>query len=390
MTARNRQLLMVLVGLVSVAAAAFAAPRLDPPTRHLTVTFEKTVGLYEGADVRVLGIDVGTVEEVRVEGTAVEVDISYDSEVDLPADVHAMVVAPSIVGDRFVQLAPAYVEGDVLADGAHIDQTSTAIPIELDDTFRTVQELAVALGPKGVNSDGALARLIRSAAGLLEGNGRAVNQTIGDLATAMSVLAGSSDDIDATISNLADVTATLAGNDDRLRAVVTLLTSVAVELARQRSSVVDAVTSLRSATRELDAFVAEHREDLTGAVRRTSTVTRILARRTETITHLVDLFPVGLTNLIRLYVPTNWDPQNPESSVVDGRNGSGALRDNFIDGLDGQLGVLLLGICDQLPAADRDELEPFCSTLASVGGSLGALIQQITQRGAPGVPGGAR
>ena len=47
----------------------------------------------------------------------------YDADVQLPADAKAVIVSPSIVGDRFVQLTPAYTGGQVLADGATLDQT---------------------------------------------------------------------------------------------------------------------------------------------------------------------------------------------------------------------------------------------------------------------------
>ena len=37
--------------------------------------------------------------------------MSYDAEVNVPADAQAVIVAPSIVGDRFVQLTPVYKRG---------------------------------------------------------------------------------------------------------------------------------------------------------------------------------------------------------------------------------------------------------------------------------------
>ena len=47
-----------------------------------------------------------------------------------------MIVAPSIVGDRFVQLTPVYEGGEVLADGAVLDTDRTSIPLELDQIYR--------------------------------------------------------------------------------------------------------------------------------------------------------------------------------------------------------------------------------------------------------------
>ena len=79
-----------------------------PEDKHITATFPSTTSLYEGAKVKVLGVAVGTVDSIEVQGTSVQVEISYDDSVTLPADVHALVVPPSIVGDRFIQLAPVW------------------------------------------------------------------------------------------------------------------------------------------------------------------------------------------------------------------------------------------------------------------------------------------
>lgn len=378
----RRTVALVLTCVLVVAGAALVLLRDEP--RRLTATFSRTVSLYEGARVKVLGVDVGRVDQIRVVGTAVEAEISYDPTIDLPLDVHALVVAPSIVGDRFVQLAPAYVDGPVLADGAELGLDRTGVPLELDDTYRSLGDLAQALGPEGANADGALSRLVSAAARTFDGNGEQANATVRDLADALGVLAGSSDDIDATVTNLARTTGTLAGNDTQLRAVVTLLASVGSELAGQRAEVVGAVRTLRTALDKVGGFLRTHRKELRRAIKRTDEVTSVLSRRTDDLARLVDLMPVGLTHLINLYVPRNWDPSRPGDVPVDGRTGSGALRDDVFDGLEVQLSFLLLAVCDQLPPAQRVQLQPFCGALQNAGGSIGKLIAGLSEIGQPG------
>src|SRR3990170_3909601 len=89
--------------------------------KTLTAHFPRTVSLYEGSDVRVLGVPIGTVDTVTPSGTDVVVTMSYDPEVKVPADATAVIISPSIVGDRYVQLTPAYDGGDVLASGETMD-----------------------------------------------------------------------------------------------------------------------------------------------------------------------------------------------------------------------------------------------------------------------------
>ena len=84
------------------ASSAATAPR--PSSR----TSRATISVYEGSDVRVLGVPVGTVTRVEPTGTDVTVTMAYDDDVKLPADAKAVIIAPSVVGDRYVQLTPAY------------------------------------------------------------------------------------------------------------------------------------------------------------------------------------------------------------------------------------------------------------------------------------------
>lgn len=369
---------LVVVGLVHVAHG--------PEDRVLTATFARTTSLYKGAKVKVLGVDVGSVESIEVKGTAVEVRIRYDADVELPADVHALVVPPSIVGDRFVQLAPAYESGPVLADGASLDLDHTGVPLELDDTFAGIDKLAVGLGPKGANRDGAVSRLVRAAASSLSGNGRRFNQTIREVAGAMSTLADSGDDVSSTVDNLRAVTDTLVGSDADIRALVTNLVAVSTTLNGQRGDITNAVRQLRTALRDVGDFTRDNRGELRRTVDDLTSVTGVLARRTHDLGRLADIVPVGLTDLLNIYVPRNWDPSRPWLTPPSGRTGSAALRGALLQDLDAQLAFTLGGVCAALSPEQRARLDSFCTALESSGGSIGALITQLTGGGNTALP----
>ena len=95
----------VIVALV--VAAALTLFRGDD-RKTLTAHFPRTISIYEGSDVRVLGVPVGTGRH----GDAVRHrrgrhDVATTPRSKIPADAKAVIIAPSIVGDRFVQLTPA-------------------------------------------------------------------------------------------------------------------------------------------------------------------------------------------------------------------------------------------------------------------------------------------
>jgi len=148
--------------LVLVLAAAIAVPiwRLRPADRVLVAHFTRLVGVHEGSDVRVLGVRVGRVTKVRPQGRTVRVEMRYDRDLRVPAGATAIVVPPSVVSDRYVQLTPAYSGGAALADGADLPVERTSVPLEIDDIYRALDDFNKALGPTGANKDGALNDLL--------------------------------------------------------------------------------------------------------------------------------------------------------------------------------------------------------------------------------------
>jgi len=99
LTALRGRLSNAVTLVVVLALLAGLAVLLWPSggTRTARAEFVRTVGLYEGSDVRILGVKVGEVTDVRPRGDRVVVDFTYDDEVAVPADAKAVVVAPSVV-----------------------------------------------------------------------------------------------------------------------------------------------------------------------------------------------------------------------------------------------------------------------------------------------------
>ncbi|MCX6398164.1 MAG: MCE family protein [Propionibacteriales bacterium] len=381
----TRRLLTAAVVLLLVGAGLMLVRSGGTDDRTLVAMFPRTTSLYAGSQVKVLGVKVGKVDAITVKGTSVEVRISYDGDVELPADVHALIVPPSIVGDRFIQLAPAYEDGEVLADKATLGLDRTGVPVELDETYSALDKFATGLGPEGANADGALSRLVTATAKNLSGHGAAFNQTLREFSDAISTLAGSSGDISDTVANLEALTGTLQGKDAQLRQLVTNLARVGTQLSSQRNEISSSVTELQEALGLVARFAADNRGALKESITGLTTVSGVLSRRSRELGNLISLVPVGLTNLANIYIPKNWDPSKPWLTKVDGRAGSANLRGAIFDDLDTQLGFTLGAVCAGLPAEQQVQLAAFCGALTDAGGSLGAVLSQAIEQGSSGV-----
>ena len=376
MSARTKVVAPLLV-LAMLLTGLFLTFRDSHDERHLTVLFPSTTSLYEGAQVKVLGVKIGRVESITVEGTHVRVEIVYDAEYRLPADAHAVIVPPSVVGDRFVQIAPAYTDGPALEEDAVLGLDRSAVPLELEDTYRALDQIAGELGPTGANKDGALSDLVTASARNLRGRGDALNTTIRELAAAISVLAGSSDEINGTTSNLAGLSETLAGSDATIRSLVANLIAVSTELNGQSDDLGAAVTRLDKTLGKVATFAKENRTALRSDVADLTSVSQVLRSHVQDLEELTDLAPAGLVNLMRTYVPRNWDPTTPGQSSVDGRTGSQNLHAALLQDLDTQLSYSFALLCQSIPPAEAAQLAPFCTALEAAGGDLGRLIVEL-------------
>ncbi|GDY29760.1 MCE family protein [Gandjariella thermophila] len=298
---RNLLRLLALACVVALAAAGVLWwVRRDTGT-HLTAYFDKTVGLYAGSTVRVLGVQVGHVDRVQPQGDVVRVDMSIDPTVPVPASAKAVMVAPSLVSDRYVQLTPAYTGGPRMAEGAVIPREHTATPMELDDLYRSANQLSQALGPNGANAGGALSDLLNTGAANLAGNGQNLNDVIRNLGDAAAALSDSKGDLFATIDNLNKFTATLAASDADIREFSNRLADVSSFLASDSNQMGTSLAAMADALNDVNGFVKNNKDLLQSNVDNLAGVTRALVDQRAAVAEILDVAPLAATNFVNTY-----------------------------------------------------------------------------------------
>lgn len=271
--------------------------------KRITAYFSRAVGVYPGSDVQVLGVRVGAVESVTPRGSRVEVVFTLDRDVRVAADTNAVVVAPSVVSDRYVQLTGLAHDGPQLADGAVVPESHTATPVELDELYASLDTLVTALGPDGANSKGALSELLDTGADNLRGNGQAVNDTVRNFAKAARTLSGSAGDLFATVDELQSFTSMLAGNDEQVRGVNTQLDRVWRTLAADRDELSDALRTLAGALAGIQGFIKDNRAAIKSNVDKLARTTQVLADRRASVAEALDVAPLAVTNVVNTFDP---------------------------------------------------------------------------------------
>ncbi|MFF4753787.1 MCE family protein [Streptomyces sp. NPDC002514] len=310
MTRRSR-LLAAGVALVVVAAGLGVARVLDSTGTRLTAYFDRAVGVYAGSDLRILGVRVGEVASVRPQGTRVRVELALDDGVRVPRGARAVIVAPSVVADRYVQLTPAYRTGPALAEGAVLPASRNATPVEIDQLYASITDLGKALGPDGANSSGALSDLLTTGAANLDGNGRAIGEAIEQFGKAAKTLSGSSDDLFTTLSRLQSFTGMLKEKDSDVRTAQERLDTVVSFFADNKDDLTGALRELGTALVQVKRFIEDNRGELKKNVDRLVPITRTLVEQRASLAEALDVAPLAADNVVSAY--------NTDTRTLDGR-----------------------------------------------------------------------
>ncbi len=291
----------VVTALVVVAGLwwIFSGTGLD----RATVLFSRAVGVYSGSDVRLLGVRIGQVESVTPRGEQVEVTLTYDGSAPIAADTDVVVIAPSVVADRYVQFSKPARGGPRLVNGATIGVDRSATPVELDELYASLDTLTKALGPDGANKNGALSDLLTTGANNLRGNGTAFHDSVKQLSELARTLAGNSGDLFTTVRELQRFTSMLADNDAQVTKVNQQLSSVSGTLSANRDELASALRSLGSALGDIQGFLKDNRALIKSNVDKLAVTTQTLVDQRASLAETLETAPLAAANLLQTIDP---------------------------------------------------------------------------------------
>lgn len=268
---------------------------------HVTAFFDTTVGVSEGTDIRVLGVSVGTVDEVIPRGDQVEVRFHVDRGVQIPAEAKAAQITPSVVPDRYIQLLPAYTGGPEMENGAVIPRERTTTPVEVDRLYESLSNLSAALGPEGANKDGAVNRFLDTSASTLADNGEALGRSIEELSGAARTLSDNRQDLASTVVDLQAFVSMLAENDNDVRTFNTQLAQFTQTVSDQRYDLQEALNQVSLALGDVARLVRDNQDVIRRNSERLATLGTITSDHASDLGEILVQAPNALTNLIDAY-----------------------------------------------------------------------------------------
>ncbi|MEU4317571.1 MCE family protein [Nocardia fluminea] len=302
----TRRTLSLAAGVAILVFLAFLSYVIVPKLsqRSVTAYFPAAVGLFPGDSVRILGVDVGSVERIDPEGTRVAVRMRLDRRWDLPADAQAVIVAPTLVTTRFVQLTPAYTGGPALPDGGVIPQERTAMPVEWDVVKDQLTRLTQTLGPRTDGTEpGTLGEFVGNAADSARGNGATLHDTLDKLARTTTALSDGRTDLFAMVRNLSMLVEALSQSHEQIVQFNGHLASVTQLLGTSETTLGEAVAELDGAVLDIGQFVRDNKQALGDAVDGLGAATQALVNKRRDLEQVFHIAPTTLVNLSNIYQP---------------------------------------------------------------------------------------
>jgi phospholipid/cholesterol/gamma-HCH transport system substrate-binding protein len=295
---------ITLVVILAVAVSVVATSWWNPVSRNtFAAYFTNTNGLYTGDEVRILGVAVGTVDEIDPQPNGTKVTFSVDRQYAVPADVEAAILSPSLVSARAMQLVPAYSSGPKLAPGTTIPIDRTAVPVEWDDLRQQLEKLTESLQPTTPGGPSAVGQFVNSAAANLRGEGDTARDTVIKLSQAVSALGDHSTDIFSTVRNLQLLVSALSSSSDLLASFNTNLADITTVLSNTPNEVANATKGLDGAVNDVRSFVAENREGLGVTFDRFNSVTTALNDSRGDVKQVLHIGPTVFQNFMNIYQP---------------------------------------------------------------------------------------
>jgi phospholipid/cholesterol/gamma-HCH transport system substrate-binding protein len=294
--------LAVVVALATTVLALTIANAQPGGTTSYAARFTDAAGLLPGDEVRIAGVVVGAVDEVRVvDRRFAEVRFSVRDSQPIPASVGAAINYKNLIGQRYLALQQgAGAPGALLEPGATIPVERTRGPLDLTVLFNGFKPLFVALDAEQVN------RLSYEIIQVLQGQGGTVRSLLASTASLTATIADRDAVIGRLIDNLTAVLDTVNARDGELAELVVALQQLVSGLAEDREPIGDAIVAVGELTEVTAGFLDEARPPLHDDIVLLGDLAENLDENEATVERFLQNWPGKLNTISRAASYGSW------------------------------------------------------------------------------------
>lgn len=311
--------IFVLLGIVILTFFTFRVSKMGgigEKGYQLTVDFETAAGLEPKANVKMAGVPIGKVEEIKLVGNNARLVLRIQEGVKIPIDSVVSIQTQGLLGEKYVEILPGEETDQMLPPGGRV--ANTVPPANLDEIIRKVtlisedlqnftHTLAQTLGTE--EGQKALTDIIRNTRETTEvlrkvvtGNEERLNRILASVDTLSADLrdisSANKEDLRVTIANLRSFSETLKTEAPGLaRKLQEMSERVSGVVGENRENIRVSMENLKNASAKLDNTLESAGKVMARIERGEGTLGKLVSDNT-TVTTLNDTLD-GINRFVR-------------------------------------------------------------------------------------------
>jgi phospholipid/cholesterol/gamma-HCH transport system substrate-binding protein len=263
-------------------------------TNEYSAVFANASRLKNGDSVRVAGIRVGTVSDVRLRSDkTVLVAFDTDRKVVLTTGTKAAVRYFNLVGDRYLELFDGPGSTKIQPAGSQIPVDRTMPALDLDLLLGGLKPVIQGLNPQDINA------LSNSLIQIFQGQGPTMESLASRTASFSNSFADNSQTVQALIENLKTVLATISKDGANFSDAIDRLEKLISGLSADRDPIGEAIESLDKGTASLADLLTSARPPLAGTVNQLSLLAPLLDKDKDILDAQIQKMPENYRKLAR-------------------------------------------------------------------------------------------
>lgn len=290
---QRRRLVAVAVVVCLVAVGFFIYRSVTGPIGY-EAQLHNAAGLQAGDEVRIAGIQVGSVSSIAAKGAVVEVDFNVNRDIKLTADTRTEVKLGSLLGQRFLQLD--------LGNGPQLAHGGTLPLADADDSY-TLEQFWLDASPVIGELD--LPTLSKAINVLQQSTSTSASTqaALDGLTSVANLVNARSAQITQLVTATRSVTDQVIAQKDQITSLLTNGAAVFSLIAQRRDAVARLLTDGRSLVTTLTAMARQNSAPMHTATMQLNKILGVLQSQEANLTKTLQLANPAM----RLYVNSAGD-----------------------------------------------------------------------------------
>lgn len=263
-------------------------------TNSYKAIFTDVTGLNKGDDVRIAGVRVGTVEDIKIVNTnQAQVSFSVADSAAISKSEIAEIRYRNLVGQRYLSLKQGTGSSVALPHGATLPVSQTKNALDLTTLFNGFKPLFAALTPDDIN------KLSTEIIAVFQGEGDNLNGLLETTASITSALADRDAVIGSLITNLNSVLATVSQRNTQFNDLITQFQAFLQGLVKDKDALLGPLDNISQLTTQTASLLGGIRPGFVDDVKGLRALAGNLNRNAALIDNELQILPIKLNKIGR-------------------------------------------------------------------------------------------